>query len=412
MILNDLANPYRQAQLLQQALAPDKMRVAFFLGAGCPLSVRVPEGDSTKPLIPDIAGLTTVVSSLLGESSASKDPFEKIIARIKTPELENPTIEDILSHVRALKDVIRESSWEGLTSKLLADLDGEICRRITEVMQVTLPSTDTPYHRFASWVGGLKRAHPIEIFTPNYDLLIEQALEDCRVPYFDGFTGSREAFFDLSTMEGEAFKGDALPARWARLWKVHGSINWWLAKDSTGTKEVVLRCGTKEGARQMIHPSHWKYDDSRRMPYLAMQDRLRSFLSRGQAVLVTCGYSFVDIHLNEAIMQGLEGNPTAVCFALAYGDRASHPKAVECAKSRPNLRLLAADGGVINAVPTDWTATANAEHPLHDVAVKTGALVNRSNAPDERCKFLLGDFKAFGEFLAFQHGLDDDGLKA
>lgn len=28
--------PYRQSTLLQQALAPDKMRIAFLLGAGCP----------------------------------------------------------------------------------------------------------------------------------------------------------------------------------------------------------------------------------------------------------------------------------------------------------------------------------------------------------------------------------------
>ncbi len=38
--------PYRQSTLLQQALAPDKMRIAFLLGAGCPVSIRISEGEA------------------------------------------------------------------------------------------------------------------------------------------------------------------------------------------------------------------------------------------------------------------------------------------------------------------------------------------------------------------------------
>jgi hypothetical protein len=41
--------------ILRQALASDKNKVAFFLGAGCPLSIL---DKDNKPLIPDIAGLT------------------------------------------------------------------------------------------------------------------------------------------------------------------------------------------------------------------------------------------------------------------------------------------------------------------------------------------------------------------
>ena len=42
--------PYRQAMLLQKSLASDKMRVAFLLGAGCPVSIRVSDGQNSKPL--------------------------------------------------------------------------------------------------------------------------------------------------------------------------------------------------------------------------------------------------------------------------------------------------------------------------------------------------------------------------
>lgn len=191
---------------------------------------------------------------------------------------------------------------------------------------------------------------------------------------------------------------DKLPARWSRLWKVHGSINWW----RTTQGNVERRSDKKTGDRQMIYPSHLKYDQSRRLPYLAMLDRLKAFLAHGQAVLITCGYSFSDQHLNEVILQGLSGNPTAICFGLLHGDRKHYPEAVTRARKQSNLSLLAVDGAVLNTIERDWRCDKKEEHLLHGLAVETGELGNRTTAPPERCKFLLGDFKAFGLFLA-QH---------
>src|SRR5690606_25378948 len=117
----------------------------------------------------------------------------------------------------------------------------------------------------ALWIKNASRAHAVEIFTLNYDLLVEQALERNGVPYFDGFFGVHEAFFDGFAIENEA---NLLPTRWARLWKLHGSINWW-AKESEGAI-AVIRSETKRGYNSLIHPSHLKYDQARQMPYLAM----------------------------------------------------------------------------------------------------------------------------------------------
>lgn len=275
--------PYRQSSLLQQALAPDKMRIAFLLGAGCPVSVRIPDGHGTKPLIPDIRGLTSLVNTELEQSAKHKENHAKILNRLAA----NATIEDVLSHIRSLHDVVRDGNIDGLDRSALADLDAEICSITTKVVNVELPSGPTPYHRVATWVGGIHRTHPVEIFTPNYDLLVEQAFEAYKIPYFDGFIGSRQAFFDLASMENES-----LPARWGRLWKVHGSVNWWRTENDEVVRRDVDSAATPRD-RQMIYPSHLKYDQSRRMPYLAMLDRLRSFLARGQAVLVTNGYSFL-----------------------------------------------------------------------------------------------------------------------
>ncbi len=391
--------PYRQSALLQQALAPDKMRIAFLLGAGCPVSVRIPDGDGTKPLIPDIRGLTGLVNETLSKSKALKSKYAVLLARFKNGAPANPTIEDILSHIRALQDVVRDGNIDGLDKATLLALDAEICTITTSVVGVPLPGSNTPYHQLATWIGGIHRTHPIEIFTPNYDLLVEQAMEVHKIPYFDGFVGSKQAFFDLTSMEN-----DSLPPRWARLWKVHGSVNWWRMPND----EVVRREGFSAGDRQMIYPSHLKYDQSRRMPYLAMLDRLREFLARGQAVLVTCGYSYTDQHLNEVILHGLRSNPTAICFGLVYGVRSGYADALTKARMHPNLSVLASDGAVLGTVERDWRADEQTGHPMHGVSVIKKELTPGDPVASKNCEFLLGDFKHFGDFLAQQLFRSDD----
>ncbi|MBK6958008.1 MAG: SIR2 family protein [Nitrosomonas sp.] len=311
--------PYRQSKNLLDALASDKTKVAFLLGAGCPASIPHPDGDGIQPLIPAILGLTADVKKKLGESEVYRGSFNIILKRFSEEEPAEPTIENILSHIRALQEVVRDGDIHGLTKTMLAELDEKICEITTVVVGAELPDSNTPYHQLAKWIGGIQRAQPVEVFTPNYDLLVEQAFEAHKIPYFDGFVGSREAFFDLTSMEENAsLPVHCLPVRWSRLWKLHGSINWWSRYEDEDKKNLkVVRTGIEKpigGDRQMIYPSHLKYDQSRRLPYLAMLDRLKNFLARGQAVLVTCGYSFADEHLNEVIFQGLRSNPTAICF--------------------------------------------------------------------------------------------------
>ncbi len=143
--------------------------------------------------------------------------------------------------------------------------------------------------------------------------------EQNRVPYFDGFVGTRDTFFDL-----QAIEQDRLPNRWARLWKMHGSINW--SEDENGK----IHHRSSPGSKQLIYPSHLKYDESRRMPYLAILDRLRTFLGQPAAILIVSGYSFGDEHLNEVILQGLQGNSTASAFVLMYSRPAKHECHTPC----------------------------------------------------------------------------------
>lgn len=388
--MNEFHSPGRQENYLRQGLAQDKRAIGLFLSAGCPLAVRVGEADKTGPLIPDIDGLTEIVCKRISADKTLQSLFATVLQHFEADQRQSPNVEDILSHIRSLRTVAGKDRVRGLNATELDALDTGICNVIIGVMDRLLPSQDTPYHKLAAWVGGIQRMQAVELFTTNYDLLLEQALEEHRVAYFDGFVGSCRTFFDPHAIEQ-----DSLPVRWARLWKLHGSINW--RQDPSGA--VSRGEKIEEGQRRVIHPSHLKYDESRRMPYLAMIDRLKAFLRQPSALMVTCGYSFRDEHLNEVLVQGLQGNPTTIVFALLFGKLENYPKAIKLATSRANLSLLAQDEAIIGTRRGKWI-----ECPVDNAEKATVAVdwvtTNGANGQSfAQSQFKLGDFARFGAFV-------------
>jgi hypothetical protein len=87
---------------------------------------------------------------------------------------------------------------------------------------------------------------------------------------------------------------------------------------------------------------------------------------------------------------------------MTFNDRINAPKAVELAKRHANLTLLATDGAVIGTVERDWDTATKDTNPAYRIAVGTNLPASRTKAPATQCKWLLGDFAAFGQFLAHQ----------
>lgn len=320
--LDPIHDAAQQARNLRQVLQDDKQRIGCFLGAGCPLGIYDAAGQKSVVLIPAIIELTRRIAeglkaadSATGATSKFKANWDSLCSECKTTDGQEPTIEDVLTELRTLSNRRGSAEILGMSKKDLSELDDKICALISAEVRKPLPPYRNSYNRFASWIGGIHRDSPAEIFTPNYDLLLEQALEQNLLPHFDGFVGSREPWFDLASIEH-----DTIPTRWTRLWKLHGSINWEKSEETVNGNKItrVVRV-TREAAtgKVMIFPSHLKFDQSRRMPYLAMLDRLRAFFQGKDAPrLVVCGYSFLDDHLNEVLLDGLRGNRNAQCFAL------------------------------------------------------------------------------------------------
>ncbi len=376
---HDLA---KNVDLFRQALEGPHRPLALFIGAGCPMSVE--SANSDAPLIPDIMGMTKILTARLKKSKSAKNAFAKLQTVLEQDKKSDADLEYMLSLVRALGDVAGRSEARGLSTDELKKLDEAISDEIVALAKPPLPTLDTSYHRVMTWVGGIARRLPVEIFTTNYDMLAEQALEESSVPYFDGFAGANRPFFDIRAIED-----DALPARWARLWKLHGSINW---SRSDGGR-VIRQPDANHDERRLIHPSHLKYDESRRMPYLALHDRLRQVLRQPNVVVVSCGYSFRDEHLNEIVQEGLQRNPSGIVYGFLYGKLEQYEKARELSidTTTANLVLLAEDEAVIGRKKDMWRERDD----LDDDPELPGV---RFSGKQAHCD--LGDFAKFGEMLA------------
>jgi hypothetical protein len=391
-------DPVRQLSFIRQALSQNRKPIGFFIGAGCPLSVRINERvidgmTVTDPLIWDVAGLTNAIAKQL--QTKPKETWDKMSRIVEADGGDNSNIEYLLSRVRTLASVAGAGEVRGLKSDDLTSLDAAVCEIISKEVQRELPNKDTPYHNLAVWSRSIRRERPVHIFTTNYDLLLEQALEESSAPYFDGFVGTRKAFFDLGAVEDE----ELLPPRWTRLWKIHGSLNWRLEKN----QNVVRSDQSTDDQSYLIYPSHLKYDQSRKMPYLAMLDRLKAFLLSPSALLFVCGYSFADEHINDVICRSLQSNPSAQLFGGLFG-KVGDPRyslARRCALETPNLSLFGFDGAIIGRNLGQW-----ASDDTDAIAVPEGII----EKVDTDINFRLGDFAVLGALLRnLAMGEADDG---
>jgi hypothetical protein len=428
-------DPIRQSKYLRQTLSQDKKPVGFFVSAGCPLAVSMPAGQ--WPLIPDVGGLTRYINEEIekqktieeGSTRSTSVAYLQLINEVIKTGKPAPNVEDILSFLRGMMQISKGATEiRGFSESELIQLEKLVCHKIAEKLNVSLPDNKTPYHKLAKWVNNIERDTPIEIFTTNYDLLLEEAFESLKTPYFDGFVGSRFPFFDLRAVED-----GLIPNHWTRLWKIHGSINWYLKHD----KDVYRSTSLNERDSYIIHPSHLKYDQSRKMPYLALIDRLNKFLRQNSAVLIMTGYSFSDDHLNDTILNALRANPTAMVIALLYGDLTkiveveenggkkvirttiNYEKALHLAENRSNLSIWTFDEGVIGGLRAEWKPTKVEFEPEENIAnavEKINIQVNDSENQETKefktkYKFKLGDFAVLGNFLQELIGQDQFKVK-
>lgn len=388
---------------LRDHLARHDKPLAFLFGAGTSCAVRVSSPiDQTvkRPIIPAVAGLTTLCKS--GVDALG----EKYIAAWKEIETQceeskqAPNVENILSRLRMMLNAIgKKDTLSGLDKDGLKTFEETVRKTIATLVtpDLSLVLNDSPHRKFARWLVRTSRQHPIEIFTVNYDVLIEHALEAERIPIFDGFVGSYKPFFHADSLR----RSEIAPgSNWTRLWKMHGSVTW--RRIACDGRFRVVR-GEPDAAGEMIYPSLQKYDESRQQPYIAFTDRLTRFLEQDDALLIVAGFSFGDEHINNLLFGALENRPRTHVYALQFDEPSEKSDLVKRAYQRSNMIVIGPETGIIGGRRAAWS-------PIETPSFMEGIFELKSlqptdsggniDHPQAKSGLLnIGDFSCFCDFL-------------
>ena len=379
-------NPDLYMADLRQVLSQGSKRIGLLIGAGAPTSIQVDGNNQIvekggSPLIHDVAGLTFSVINQLPAND------KKIIDTLKKDLPNEPNIENILTQARKLAQAIGGEKVHGLDSQGYNALATQICKIIGKEVSGNLPSQANPYSKLISWISGMQRAHSVEIFTPNYDLLLEEAFERSGEPYFDGFAGSYRPPFDSVSVSS-----DRLPTRWSLLWKLHGSLGWGMIDDK------IVRTGNREST-ELIYPDHLKYDQVSQFPYSALFARLRQFLTIPDTLLICSGFSFQDSHICAVLDETLATNTHMAVLAFQHKALSMEEAATELARRRPNMSVYARDGATINGVTGQWRLGQSRNEDWKEIRRTFWSRSGESEAEE----FHLGDFSKLAQFLALTH---------
>ena len=150
------------------------------------------------------------------------------------------------------------------------------------------------------------------VFTTNYDLFNETAMDRLGIPYSNGFSGVVERRFNPSTFNfALAEQLDILSAKWSAvdnyiyLCKLHGSVNWIEQEHGLFPIRELQNIPSEDVSRVLIFPTPLKQNASLASPYSDLFREFHLRTCRKQTILFVLGYGFGDEHINNIIFQAL-----------------------------------------------------------------------------------------------------------
>lgn len=293
--------------------------------------------------------------SLKDIESVFKDGIQKAVE--KTAQNNNrgePNIED---SIRVISELLRGLEiLEGVTGKessdyiklkdeyhkLIADFTDSISTIEHSIASANEGAREKAFSylvnflmSFASRTGTRER---LNVFTTNYDRLIEAGAEIAGLHLLDRFAGTLAPIFRSSRLDIDmhynppGMRGEPRYLEGvARFTKLHGSIDW------IDTGDDIRRIGLPFGSRDisnflnapgladtdsrkiMIYPNSAKDRETSEYPYVELFRDFAAALCRPNSTLVTYGYGFGDDHINRIIKDMLT-IPSTHLVIISYND--------------------------------------------------------------------------------------------
>lgn len=303
--------------------AMNARNVAFLLGSGCS---SYQEGKEQLG-VPTMAPMASEFISNVGEegdviyvTQAERDTLrERLGLNIEQDEY-TKNLERLMEVLYSFQFVLKRSN-----SKDLKEAEATIDTLIKKVTQFILQKCSggalakggntvaSIYQAFYRKLIYRDRALPRPwVFTTNYDVFNETAMDRLGIQYCNGFSGTVERRFNPATFRySMAEQLDITSRKWTAvdnfvyLCKLHGSINWIEEGEGLFSLREMQQLPTDSTDRVMIYPTPAKQNASFGSPYSDLLREFQARIIRDQSVLFVLGYSFSDEHINNIIFQAL-----------------------------------------------------------------------------------------------------------
>ena len=308
-------------------------RVSFLIGAGC----------SSCAGLPFMAGLTNQICERFKPDKATNEDEKiayELLQEIKTrfDGLDSVSIEDFLSEIQDIDAILQRQNNKGVINPTYSGKYGVLhtqllLKRVKEEIRIILGAEikTIKHHRsFCKAIhydlvkGRSRTKHPVNYFILNYDTLIEDALALEGVSFNDGFVGGATAWWDHLRFGGEEFLLGGNRGLEARVYKLHGSIDWIKPEKSEFPIRMRLTLPKDEivgnGEPVVIFPSSMKYKETQYDPYAQMMMSFRKYLTTTENhILAIMGYGFNDEHINIEIYNAIRNSNGALSIVIFYG---------------------------------------------------------------------------------------------
>lgn len=279
----------------------------FLIGAGCSSY----SDNDVEKAIPTMAGL----ASMFYEQNPD---FNLPNSKKKAADSEQfrNNLEALISHLTSIANISSDKTRRSVTKKINA-VNKFIFERIVDSASQCVELLQL-YKEFYLRIVKKTRQVPVNVYTTNYDLYNETALDTLGFMYNNGFLGSAKRIFNPNSYNHVVVENLNLSrdvwksvSNFINLYKIHGSINW-IKEAGHMTdmprileKDIELIRTRKQFDSLMIYPTPQKDRTTLMVPYSDLFRMMQNNLLKRNSILITMGYSFGDEHINRILLNAL-----------------------------------------------------------------------------------------------------------
>ena len=306
------------------------------------------------------SGITNAISILSGAGSGTtmggttfsnyKDEIEaaaKVSAQVSGREDGNiedqiRTANDLLRGLKILGETNKANTLENELNLIISEFANSILKSEKGIASAEKSKREKAYRilinfllSFASRTGNKER---LNIFTTNYDRLIEVGAELAGIHLMDRFVGTMMPIFRSSRLQLDVhynppgIRGEPRYLEGVvRLTKLHGSVDW--IQNGGEIRRIGLPFGADNidsylrapglygtnAMGLMIYPNSAKDRETAEYPYVELFRDFAASICRPNSTLVTYGYGFGDEHINR-VLNDMLTIPSTHIVIISYND--------------------------------------------------------------------------------------------